>query len=295
MTWLKRIGFFLVVNILVITTISIFLNVVLPLFGIRLDPSSMTGLLGFCFVWGFGGAFISLLLSKWMAKSMMGVQIIDTATAGPEARNLVAAVHELARKAGLSKMPEVGVYESPELNAFATGPSRSNSLVAVSSGLLNSMNGAEIEGVLGHEVAHIANGDMVTMTLIQGVVNSFVLFFSRIISRLIASSVDEKYSYMVQYLLTILFDIAFSLLGSIVVAYFSRIREYRADQGGARYAGREKMIAGLRHLQRTFDRLEPDDSSVATLKISSKPAGVMALFSTHPPLQERIERLQKMA
>jgi heat shock protein HtpX len=189
-------------------------------------------------------------------------------------------------------MPEVGIYHSPEVNAFATGPSRDNSLVAVSSGLLNRMTRSEIEGVIGHEVAHIANGDMVTMTLIQGVVNAFVMFFSRILARLIASNVSENARHAVYFSLSIAFDIAFSILGSLVVAYYSRVREFRADLGGARYAGREKMIAGLRRLQSLFDQLEPDDSSVATLKISSRPTGLMALFSTHPPLEERIRRLE---
>lgn len=291
--WAKRITLFLLVNILVIATISIFLNVVLPLLGIRLDPSSIGGLLVFCTVWGFGGAFISLLMSKWMAKMAMGVKILDPNTMDPRARQIVQTVHRLALAAGLEKMPEVGIYDSPDINAFATGPSRNNSLVAVSTGLLQQMDTAEVEGVIGHEVAHVANGDMVTMTLITGVVNSFVLFFSRIIARAIANSMDEKASYATQLILTIVFDIIFSILGSMVIAYFSRVREFRADAGGARLAGKEKMIAGLRRLQMVYDRMEPDGSAVATLKISSRPSGIMALFSTHPPLEERIRRLQQ--
>jgi len=293
MQWLKRIGLFFIVNILVVTTISIFLNIVLPLLGIRIDPGSMAGLLAFCSVWGFGGALVSLMLSKWMAKMAMGVQVIDPRTSDPSARRLLDTVYGLCRKAGMTTMPEVGVYDAPELNAFATGPSRNNSLVAVSSGLLNAMNDSEVEGVLGHEITHIVNGDMVTMTLIQGVVNSFVLFFSRIIARMIASSMDERGSYMTQMLLTIVFDIVFSLLGSMVVAYFSRIREFRADRGGAQLAGKEKMIAGLRRLQTVFDRLEPDNTSVAALKISSRPTGLLGLFASHPPLEVRIQRLQQ--
>lgn len=292
MKWFKRIGLFLMVNVLVITTISLFLNVVLPLFGVRLDPGSIGGLIVFCGVWGFGGAFISLLLSKVMAKWMMGVQIIDPHTMNPREQELVQMVHRLAQTAGLKKMPDVGIYDSEDVNAFATGPSRNNSLVAVSTGLLNRMSRNEVEGVVGHEIAHVANGDMVTMTLITGVVNSFVLFFSRIIARLLASAVDEKISGVVYFASALIFDIVFTLLGSIVIAYFSRLREYRADHGGAMYAGRDKMIAGLRRLQSLYPSMTPDNSAMATMKISSKPVGVMALFSTHPPLEQRIERLQ---
>lgn len=292
MKWFKRVTLFLAVNFLVLVTINVFLNVILPLFGINLNPASTVGLMAFCAAWGFGGAFISLFLSKFMAKRAMGVQILDPQKAHGRERWIVETVHRLAKKAGLERMPEVGVYEAPDINAFATGPSRNNSLVAVSTGLLGSMNEAEVEGVIGHEIAHIANGDMVTMTLIQGVVNAFVMFFARIIARAVASSVDEKYAMAVHFGLTFLLEILFSLLGAIVVAYFSRIREYRADRGGAELAGRDKMIAGLRKLQLTFDRLEPDNGSMATLKISSKPTGMMALFMSHPPLDDRIRRLQ---
>lgn len=292
MTWFKRIGLFFAVNILVMVTISIFLNVVLPMFGIYLDPASMGGLLVFCFVWGMGGSFISLLLSKQMAKWGMGVKILNPNSGNAREQEIIQIVYRMATAAGLSKMPEVGVYPSPDVNAFATGPSRNNSLVAVSTGLLDRMNKAEVEGVIGHEVAHIANGDMVTMTLIQGIVNAFALFLSRIVARLIASSVDEKASMMVYFVSTILLDIAFTILGSIVVAYFSRRREYRADYGGAIYAGRDKMIAGLRKLQAMYPQMQPDNSSQAVLKISSKGSGIMALFSSHPRLEDRIRRLE---
>lgn len=290
----KRIGLFLLTNILVVATISIFLNVVLPLLGFNLDPASIGGLVVFSAVWGFGGALISLLISKWMAKRAMGVVVIDPNRASPQELEVYQMVERISRTAGLTKMPEVGIYDAPDINAFATGPSRNNSLVAVSTGLLRSMNKSEVEGVIGHEIAHIVNGDMVTMTLIQGVVNSFVIFFSRIIARIAASNVDSRNAHMVQMLVSIVLDIVFSILGSIVVAYFSRAREFRADRGGAEFAGREKMIAGLRRLQANFDRMQPDDSSMATMKISSKPGGVMALFSTHPPLELRIQRLQEM-
>lgn len=289
----KRILLFLITNVAVLVTISLALNVIQAVTGVRIDGNSLTGLMVFCLVWGMGGAFISLLMSKWMAKSMMGVRIIDPNTRNSEEQNLVQMVHDISKRAGLNKMPEVGIYDSPDVNAFATGPSKNNSLVALSTGLMSRMNRDEIEGVVGHEVAHIANGDMVTMTLVQGIVNAFVMFFARILARLISSQVNENMRMMVYFGLTILFDIMFSVLGSIVVAFFSRAREYRADKGGAQYAGREKMIAGLRRLQSMFDNLEPDKSAVATLKISSKPSGLMAFFSTHPPLEERIRRLEQ--
>lgn len=292
MKWIKRIGLFLVVNVLVMITISFFLNVILPLLGIRLEPGSMIGLLAFCAAWGFGGAFVSLFISKWMAKRSMGVQMIDPNTMNPQERDLYSMVERLSAAAGLPKMPEVGIYPSPDINAFATGPSRKNSMVAVSTGLLERMQKNEIEGVIGHEIAHISNGDMVTMTLVTGVVNSFVLFFSRIIANIASSSVDEKLAGVVYFATTIILDIAFSILGSIAIAYFSRIREYRADYGGALYAGRDKMIAGLRRLQANYPQMAPDNGNMATMKISNKPAGLMALFSTHPSLESRIERLQ---
>jgi heat shock protein HtpX len=290
----KRVGLFLLTNLLVVATISIFLNVILPLLGFHLDPGSIGALMVFSAVWGFGGALISLQISRWMAKRSMGVKLIDPSNASAQEMEIYSMVERISRTANLPKMPEVGIYEAPDVNAFATGPSKKRSLVAVSTGLLNTMNKAEVEGVIGHEIAHIANGDMVTMTLIQGVVNSFVIFFSRIIAKIAASNVDSKNAYMVQMLVSIVLDIVFSILGSIVVAYFSRAREFRADRGGATYAGREKMIAGLRRLQSVYDRMEPDSGSMQTMKISSKPGGIMAFFSTHPPLELRIQRLQEM-
>lgn len=295
MTWFKRIGFFLLTNILVMVTISIAISIITNVFGLQQSMQNMPYLLVFCAVWGMGGAFVSLFISKWMAKSMMGVQILDPNTTIPSQKEIVEMVHRMSRAANLSVMPEVGIYESPEINAFATGPSRSNSLVAVSTGLLSNMTKAEVEGVIGHEVAHIANGDMVTMTLIQGVVNAFVLFFSRIVANLISSQFDEKVRGVVHFVATILFDIAFTILGSLVVNYFSRKREFRADYGGAVYAGRDKMIAGLRRLQTQFEHIPADEGAgLATLKISSKSTGLMALFSTHPSLEDRIQRLQQV-
>ncbi len=289
----KRIFLFIAVNLLVVTTISVVLNVL----GIRpyLEANQINygSLMAFCLVWGFGGALISLALSRIMAKWMMGVQIIKADTNSQEERWVMEKVHELARRARLPKMPEVGIYESPEVNAFATGPTKSRALVAVSTGLLRSMNEKEVEGVLGHEIAHIANGDMVTMTLVQGVVNAFVMFFSRIIAFAISQSVREESRHMVQMIVTLVLDILLSFLGMLVVAYFSRLREFRADIGGAKLAGRDNMIQALDALRRRVDMVDTDTApGLATMKISGKMGGMMALFSTHPPLEERIRRLQ---
>ena len=299
-SWMKRIFLFGIVNILIIVTISLVLNLLgvqpyMTAYGIDYGQLAV-----FCLVWGSGGALISLALSRVMAKMMMGVRVVDPNTPDPMLRDLVMTVHKLARGANLPAMPEVGIYDSPEVNAFATGPSKSRSLVAVSSGLLQRMNKGEVEGVLGHEIAHVANGDMVTMTLIQGIVNAFVMFFARILAFVLAnamrSSDDERSgpSPMVMYLATMVFEILFSLLGMMVVAYFSRWREFRADQGGAGLAGREKMIGALEALRRGTQMIDESHPSLATLKISGRPGGLMALLASHPPLEVRIERLRKM-
>ncbi len=288
----KRLFLFMLVNILVVVTLSITLNLlgVRPYLSARgIDYGS---LMVFCLVWGMGGAFISLGLSRVMAKWSMGVQLVD------DRHELAVVVHRLAAQAGLPAMPEVGIYDSPEPNAFATGPTKSRALVAVSTGLLERMSADEVEGVLGHEVAHIANGDMVTMTLVQGVINAFVMFLARILAYLIASQMsrgedrESRSGFGMQYLLTMVLEVAFSLLGMIVVAWFSRLREYRADAGGARLAGREKMIRALMALKRTFEPSDPV-GAISSFKIAGGRGGLMALISTHPPLDERIERLSK--
>lgn len=295
---IKRIFLFVLTNILVIATITIILN----LFGLDKYFAGSAGggygpLLLFCTIWGFGGAFISLAMSKFTAKMFMRVQVIDPQAAMGVEGELVRTVHRLAQAAGLNKMPEVGIYNSPEVNAFATGPSKNNSLVAVSTGLLQRMNKDELEGVLGHEVAHIANGDMVTMTLLQGVINVFVMFFARVLAFAVSNALsrdEEGRNHMLEFGLIMLFQIVFGLLGMIVVNAFSRYREFRADAGGAQFAGRRKMIAALENLRNTTQLLETEkQASFDTLKISGKSA-LAAIFSTHPDLTTRIERL-KMA
>jgi heat shock protein HtpX len=212
-------------------------------------------------------------------------------------QRLVQMVHRHARSANLPAMPEVGVYNSPEVNAFATGPTKSRALVAVSTGLLNRMSYEEVEGVVGHEVAHIANGDMVTMTLLQGVVNAFVMFLSRVIAFALSqrSSDDgERRVTHVSPFLVMAIEMVLMLFGSMVVAWFSRWREYRADAGGAKIAGRENMIRALQRLKANVEGVDMDSApSFMSMKISTKPNRFLALFSSHPPLEQRIERLQQ--
>lgn len=290
----KRIFLFALVNMLILFTLAIVFQVVGGLLGVRMDATSTLWL--WYGIIGMGGAFINLALSRQTAKWMMGVQVIDPLTSNPEARRIVEMIHTLATRAGLPAMPEVGVYESPEVNAFATGPSKRRSLVAVSTGLLNRMDRDAVEGVLGHEITHIANGDMVTMTLIQGVINTMVLIVARMLATVVASQADERERPMLQMLVFYLLQVVLSLFGSMVVCYFSRWREFRADAGGARLAGKERMIAGLTSLKGIYEQVDEGHPSVATLKIAGRTTSLLAtLFATHPPLDERIDRLQKMA
>ena len=288
---MKRILLFVLTNLAIMVTLSI----VMALLGVGgfLTPTGVdyVALAMFSLVWGFGGALISLALSRWMAKTAMGVQLVDGRTGHAELDWLYSTVEQLSRKAGLP-MPEVGVYESAEVNAFATGPSKSRSLVAVSSGLLRSMRREEVEGVLAHEVSHIQNGDMVTMTMIQGVVNAFSIFFSRVIANVIRQLVDERISHLVFFVSTIVFDIIFTFLGMIVVGWFSRAREFRADAGAAALSSRGNMIAALQRLMANKEMVDNSQPQLATMKINGD-KGFMALISTHPPLEDRIAALQR--
>ncbi|TDQ40334.1 protease HtpX [Aureibacillus halotolerans] len=289
----KRIMLFVLTNILVIVTISVVLNVLGVGSYINMDGSlNLTTLLIFSAIVGFTGAFISLAISRWMAKFAMRVRVLkpEDPNLSAQERDLVERVHRLAQTAGISKMPQVGIYDSPEVNAFATGPSKNRSLVAVSAGLLYELDDNAVEGVLAHEVAHISNGDMVTMTLLQGVVNTFVVFLARVAAWAV-SQIREEFSPIIHFIAIIVFQILFSILGSIVVLAYSRYREYHADKGGADLAGKDKMVHALRSLQAYSDRVRSEDTSVATLKINGK--GAMKLFSSHPPLEERIQRLEE--
>jgi heat shock protein HtpX len=298
---IKRFGLFVLVNIAVMFTLNLLANLV---FGVYFKTGLPTGqyqmLMIWCLLWGMGGAFISLLISKRMAIWGMGLRVLDPATFNSDERRLVLTVHRLAQSAGLPKMPDVAIYSSQDVNAFATGPSRSNSLVAVSTGLLSAMNHQEVEGVLAHEVSHIANGDMVTMTLLQGVLNSFVLFFSKILSRIIASNIGRQDdegkspSYLLMFVIEMVLQVVFGLLAGLVVSAFSRHREYRADAGGARLAGRTAMIRALQRLKAqsgVYEEAHAGDQ-FQNLKISGKRSGIMALFASHPPLEDRIRALE---
>jgi heat shock protein HtpX len=300
----KRIFLFMAVNFLVLITISITLSVLgvrpyLSRYGIDYEQLAI-----FCLVWGMGGAFISLGLSRVMAKMMMGVQVIDPETRDPEKQELVELVYNLARSAHLPAMPQVGIYPSDDLNAFATGPSKSRALVAVSSGLLTRMNRDELEGVLAHEISHVSNGDMVTLTLIQGVINAFVMFLARAVAFAVSQAMRsdddrERGPGFMQYILVFVFEILFSVLGMMVVAYFSRWREFRADAGSAKLAGKEKMIAALNALKRNLNipdaEAQQTPSAVRTFQISSVPRkGFGELIATHPSLDDRIAALELM-
>lgn len=294
MNFIKRFGMIIIVNVLIMITINIVLNVLgvqpyLTSYGINYGS-----LAAFCLIWGFGGAFISLMLSKFMAKMMMGVKIIEPDTRDPEAQWVVQTVYRLARNANLSKMPEVGIFDTEEMNAFATGPSRNSSLVAVSTGLMRKMNKDEVEGVIAHEIAHVANGDMVTMTLVQGVVNAFGMFLARVVGHILSTQVEEKSAHTVRWVATLILDILFSILGMFVVSAFSRWREYRADAGGAALGGKDKMIRALQRLQHETAPV-PDEAPLATFQISDRKSKFLSLLKTHPDLQDRIARLQQGA
>lgn len=285
---MKRIFLLIVTNLAILLVASI----VMSLLGV--NTSTMGGLLVFAAIFGFGGAFISLAISKWMAKKTMGCQVITHPRDSAE-HWLLETVGRQAAQAGI-KMPEVAIYDSAELNAFATGPSKDNSLVAVSTGLLYGMSQDEIEAVLAHEVSHVANGDMVTLTLIQGVVNTFVIFAARVVAGIInnfVASNDEEgeglgmFAYMA---VVFVLDMLFGILASIIVAYFSRIREYRADEGGARLAGKQKMIAALERL-RSGPETGAMPASMSAFGINGK-RSMAELMMSHPPLEKRIEALR---
>lgn len=288
---MKRIFLFLITNI----AIMLVLSITMKLLGIQpyLDANGLNlgNLLAFAAVMGFGGSFISLAMSKWMAKKSMGVQVIENPSNERE-RWLFNTIQKYAQEAGI-KMPEVGIYESPDVNAFATGMSKNSSLVAVSSGLLQKMTKQEAEAVLGHEIAHAANGDMVTLTLIQGVVNTFVMFLSRVIGHTVDKVVfkTERGTGPAFFITMIVAELVLGILASIIVMWFSRQREFRADNGGARLAGRQNMIAALERLNSLHS--EPLPEKMAAFGISGgKAGGFKRLFMTHPPLEERIAALK---
>jgi heat shock protein HtpX len=292
---MKRVFLFLATNIAILVVLSITLSLlgvdrILDQQGVNLD---MRALLIFSAVFGMGGSFISLAMSKWSARRMTGAEVIEKPRNESEAW-LVNLVANQARAAGIG-MPEVAIYDSPDVNAFATGMSRNKALVAVSTGLLRSMNRDEVEAVLGHEISHVANGDMVTLALIQGVVNTFVIFFSRVIGHVVDRAVFkvERGHGPAFWITTIIAQVVLGILASMIVMWFSRYREFRADAGGARLAGRQKMIAALQRLQAASGQ-EPLPDQLAAFGIAGGGGvqGLKRLFMSHPPLAERIAALQ---
>lgn len=290
---MKRVFLFLATNLAIIVVLSITLRLlgverILDEQGVGLD---LNALLIFAAVFGFGGALISLALSKWTAKRLTGAQVISNPRTPTEIW-LVETVRRLAKQAGIG-MPEVAIYDAPEVNAFATGASRNNALVAVSTGLLQSMTRDEAEAVLAHEVSHIANGDMVTLALIQGVVNTFVIFLSRVIGHLVDRVVfkTERGHGPAFWVTVVIAELVLGILASLIVMWFSRQREFRADRGGANLAGREKMIAALERL--AAGRTAPLPDQMAAFGIAGGlGGGLKRLFMTHPPLEERIAALK---
>jgi len=294
---MKRIALFLATNLAIIIVLSITLRLlgvesILQANGVDLD---LNALLIFAAVFGFGGSFLSLALSKWTARRMTGAQVIRRPRNATE-QWLFTTVQRLAQQAGIG-MPEVAIYPAADMNAFATGMSRNNALVAVSTGLLENMNADEIEAVLAHEISHVANGDMVTLALIQGVVNTFVIFLARVIGHTVDRVVfrTERGYGPAFWITTIVAELVLGILAMIIVMWFSRYREFRADAGAARLAGRDRMIAALRKLQLSVQQPHLPDQ-LAAFGISDRVGhGLKRLFMSHPPLEERIAALQQAA
>ncbi len=292
----RRLVYVLGLNFVLLITFS-FIMSLLPI-----PPGYYTNLIIFYALFGFGGALISLLMSRKAAKWSHKIQLIDPLNPKSNTEKwLLQSVYEYARMAGIKKMPEVGIYQEPELNAFATGPTKSKSLVAVSTGLLENMTKDEVEGVLSHEIAHIQNGDMVTMVLLQGVVNTLIMIAARILADIASSLLSrngERGGFFMRLVLMNIFAFALGFLGLMVTGAFSRHREFRADHGGARLAGAQKMINSLKKLQQVYNpNLKPNKNTeaAAALKISGpfKKNSWRQLMSTHPPLEQRIARLQR--
>lgn len=285
---MMRIALFLLTNLAVMMVFGL----VLSLTGIQ--GSSVQGLMIMSGLFGFGGAFVSLLLSKWMALRSVGGQVIEQPRNEVE-RWLFETVKRQSQKAGIA-MPQVAIYQAPDINAFATGARRNASLVAVSSGLLQNMSRDEAEAVLAHEISHVANGDMVTMTLLQGVVNTFVIFISRLLAQIAAgflSNRDNESSSgnpMIYFAVSMVLELVFGILASIITMWFSRHREFKADAGSANLVGREKMIAALQRLKTSYEPQE--ESTMLAFCINGKSKAFSELFLSHPPLDKRIEALR---
>jgi heat shock protein HtpX len=293
---MQRIFLFLLTNIAIMVILSVTLRVlgVENLLAQNGSDLNLNALVIFSGIFGFGGAFISLAISKWMAKRMTGAKVIENPSNNVE-KWLLETVKKQSKIVGI-KMPEVAIFPSPQMNAFATGASKNKALVAVSQGLLDSMSQGEIEAVVGHEMSHVANGDMVTLTLIQGVVNTFVIFFSRVIGHVVDRVIlKNQRGHGIGYFVTTIFaQIVLSILASVIVMYFSRKREYVADTGGADLAGHQNMINALKRLSQKEPEALPEQ--LAAFGIGEKPkTGWRELWSSHPPLEDRIKALEKRA
>ena len=290
-----RIVLFLITNL----AVMLLLGIIVKLFGVETYLAGqgvgmdLNGLLIMAGVFGMGGSIISLLISKWTAKRMLGLQVIEQPRDGAETW-LLDTVTRQAQEAGVG-VPEVAIYDSPDLNAFATGANRNHALVAVSTGLLQRMRREEVEAVLGHEMSHVANGDMVTLALIQGVVNTFVLFLSRVIGQLVDRAVfrNERGHGPGFWITTIIAQMVLGVLAMIIVMWFSRRREFRADSGGAKLAGRDKMIRALERLGASVQQ-DPMPEQLQAFGIAGKPSGLARLFMSHPPIEERIAALRAL-
>ncbi|MBN8764771.1 MAG: zinc metalloprotease HtpX [Thiobacillus sp. SCN 64-317] len=288
---MKRIVLFLATNLAIVLVLSFTMRILGVEPYLTANGLNLGSLLIFAAVMGFGGSFISLAISKWMAKKSMGVRVIETPSNSTEFW-LMETIRKYSADAGIG-MPEVGIYDAPDVNAFATGMTRNSSLVAVSSGLLRQMTREEAEAVLGHEIAHVANGDMVTLALIQGVVNTFVMFLSRVIGHTVDRVVfkNEEGHGPAFFVTMIVAELVLGILASIIVMWFSRQREFRADRGGASLAGRGAMIAALERLGSLHPQPLPDKMAAFGIA-GGTPQGWKRLFMTHPPLEERIAALR---
>jgi len=291
---MQRIFLFLLTNIAIIVILSITLKVFKVESYLVGTGLNLQALLIFSGIFGFGGSFISLAISKWMAKRMTGAKVIENPSNNDE-KWLLDTVKKQSKIVGI-KMPEVAIFPSPQMNAFATGASKNKALVAVSQGLLDSMTQGEVEAVIGHEMSHVANGDMVTLTLIQGVVNTFVIFFSRVIGHVVDRVIlKNQRGHGIGYFVTTIFaQIVLSILASIIVMYFSRKREYVADTGGADLAGHQNMINALKRLGQKEPEALPEQLAAFGIGEKSK-IGWRQLWSSHPPIEHRIEALEKRA
>ena len=292
---MKRILLFIVTNLAVLLVLTVVAHVLGIDTYLAAHGQSLQGLLVWAGLFGFGGAFISLAMSKMQAKMFMGVQVIAPQSAGATEQWLLSVVEHHARNVGVV-MPEVGIFNSPEPNAFATGMSRNSALVAVSTGLLQRMNRQEIEAVLGHEMTHVANGDMVTLALIQGVVNTFVLFLARVVGNIVDRAVfrSDDGRGIASYLTFYVLQIAFGILATPLVMWFSRWREFRADRGGAQLAGTSNMIEALEELKRVHEPLPARQFAAFGIADGAVASGLRRLFMSHPPLDERIAALRSL-